>query len=109
MLAICSPSDPLAEGAKRSAVSRAYYAAFCSVRNYAAQHLNYSIQHSSQDHRQLLNHLRRIGTAPWDDVENKLRDLRQYRNRCDYEDSVSNLDNIVEASLRLASEILNVL
>lgn len=92
----------------RSSVSRAYYAAFCSVRNYAIQHFSYQPKGNSRIHRELPEYLEQQNNPLWDDIADKLRELRIYRNRCDYDDHVSDLDNIVEVSLRLASEILSV-
>ncbi|GBC94202.1 hypothetical protein HRbin15_02710 [bacterium HR15] len=101
-------SEPLGEAAQRTAVSRAYYAAFCATRDYAVQQLSYHPQHSGKDHSELQKHLRRYG-GQWTTVANKLEDLRKFRNQCDYEKQVQNLDSMVAQSLTLASEVFSQL
>jgi hypothetical protein len=65
----------------RSAVSRAYFGAFCHARNYAESFLNYQPKQDERDHGSLRAHLkgkRRQGDA------DRLERLRQWRNDADY-------------------------
>lgn len=100
--------EPLNEAAKRTAVSRAYYAAFCAARDHAVQQLNYQSQQTGRDHSELQKHLRGLG-GQWKAVADNLENLRKIRNQCDYDQQVSNLDTIASWSLKLASKVLNAL
>jgi len=70
------------EAAYRCAVSRAYYAAFCHSRNYAATRMQYIPERSEKDHKKLRLHLAQRGLP---DVSRNLDRLRQWRNDCDYD------------------------
>ena len=74
------------EAAKRAAVSRAYYGAFCYARNYATNNLGFVPRDDDTDHGSLRAHLRRRrrhATADHLDL------LRAKRNECDYLDELS--------------------
>jgi len=86
-----------AEAAKRSAVSRAYYAAFCHTRNYAEKHLGFQRTRSGKDHGFLRKHLGQQGPY-WKQIEDELRDLHEWRKRCDYDDAISNNLDIMVAN-----------
>ncbi len=62
-----------AEAAQRSAVSRAYYAAFCWVRNYAERNFGFQRKGEAQDHKLLRDHLRQQGKNQLASQLNKLR------------------------------------
>lgn len=69
------------EAALRSAVSRAYYAAFCHARNYAQYRDNFTPTGFGQDHALVRNHFknRRIRS-----IHTHLTRLIQWRESCDY-------------------------
>ncbi len=74
-------AGPNAEANYRSAVSRAYFGAFCHARNYAESFLKYQPKQDERDHGSLRAHLkgkRRQGDA------DRLERLRQWRNDADY-------------------------
>jgi hypothetical protein len=76
-----SSTNTNAEALYRSAVSRAYFAAFCHARNYAESFLKYQPKQDERDHGSLRAHLkgkRRHGDA------DRLERLRQWRNEADY-------------------------
>jgi len=78
-----------AEAYFRSAMSRAYFGAFCHARNYAVSFLQFSPRDDQDDHGRLRAHLqqkRRAGDA------SRLERLRQWRNRADYDDDLSGLN-----------------
>jgi len=87
----------------RTALSRAYYAAFCYARNYARDFLRFDPRDDPDDHGRLRNHLRskkRGGTAT------RLDRLRQWRNESDYHDETSmDLALVVEAALAEAEYV----
>lgn len=94
------------EASNRAAVSRAYYAAFCRLRNYAEANLGFQRTGTPQDHELLRRHLRQLGGA-WTGVAASLRDLRAWRNQCDYDDTVPNLNTVVSAALSHAASVLS--
>lgn len=73
--------SPSAEAAYRSAVSRAYYAAFCHVRNYARDQLGFTPRYDADDHGRLRAFLNKGKTRI---LASRLDRLRQWRNECDY-------------------------
>lgn len=93
------------EASNRSCVSRAYYAAFCTARNYAESHLGFVRTGTPRDHALLRQHLQSLGGA-WSIVAENLQSLRTYRNQCDYEDSVANLNRMATDSIQLAEFVI---
>lgn len=91
------------EAAYRTAVSRAYYAAFCWARNYAAMKLEFRPTKGSEDHRLLRKHFSRKG---YGELASHLNKLRKWRNECEYEDNVSDLSYHVKYSMDLAARII---
>ena len=81
------------ESAYRSAVSRAYYAAFCYARNYARDNEEFTPTGSPEDHRKLREHFRRRKRV---NIAACLDELRRWRNDCDYEDIVNNVEEKVK-------------
>ncbi|MCX7925442.1 MAG: hypothetical protein N2554_06480 [Fimbriimonadales bacterium] len=94
------------EASNRAAVSRAYYAAFCTVRNYAEANLGFQRTGTPQDHELLRRHLRQQGGV-WTNVAAYLRELRAWRNQCDYDDVVPNLPALTSAALGRAAIVLS--
>jgi hypothetical protein len=65
--------------------SRAYYAAFCHVRNYARDKLGFRPRNDADDHGRLHARLKQ---GKLRGVAVKLERLREWRNACDYEDQL---------------------
>ena len=89
----------------RSAISRAYFSAFCHARNYARDKEKYVPQMTAEDHKTLRQHFifkKRMNIA------NHLQDLRNWRNDCDYHDDVDNMDIMTNKSIDKASNILRI-
>jgi GrpB-like predicted nucleotidyltransferase (UPF0157 family) len=76
------------EASERTAVSRAYFAAYCHVRDYATRHLRFRPQGNYQDHELLRDHLRSQGGSRQALAAN-LDELRKWRNDVDYQLIVS--------------------
>src|SRR5262249_55085548 len=75
-----------AEAFLRTALSRAYYGAFCHARNYARDWLGFRPRNDGDDHGRLRDHLKR--KKRWA-VAVKLQRLREWRNECDYFDKLT--------------------
>lgn len=99
----CKEGRLPSEAEKRTAVSRAYYACFCHIRNYEAIHRNFPATYTYQDHKELLTHLKNQGDYQ---AANKLHKLRKRRNDCDYSDVVSDLDLVVRKAIEEAEGLL---
>ena len=98
--------QPGNEAALRSAVSRAYYAAFCLAR----EHLLHTTElFGSRSRRPRLSH-RTVWLTYQRDVDRRIgmdgNRLRELRNLVDYEDVVPNLDNAVRSALSTSRRIL---
>jgi hypothetical protein len=72
---------PEPEPLLRSAVSRAYFGAYCHARNYAAEFLGFEARQDVDDHGRLRAHL--TGKRHKGDAD-RLAQLRQLRNDADY-------------------------
>ncbi|MGC8838175.1 MAG: hypothetical protein ACP5UM_07135 [Anaerolineae bacterium] len=79
------------------------YAAFCSARNHAARYMGFSPSGKAEDHRYLIEHLQKRGLVG---LASSLRELRIWRNQCDYDDLVQGLEHMVRDALESAQEIL---
>ncbi len=87
------------EPALRGAISRAYYGAFCYVRNYARDRLGFQPRNSPEDHGRLRAYLKKGKTQV---LSERLDDLRQWRNECDYWDELP-FDLTLQATLAIES------
>jgi uncharacterized protein (UPF0332 family) len=100
------------ESAKRAAVSRAYYAAFCFARNYAKDQYGRTKGKGSREHADIIAFYKTLSSvrADFDDIAENLDDLRQWRNFCDYDDDIlQNLDDLATNALDEAQEIIRIL
>lgn len=95
------------EAAHRSAVSRAYYAAFCHARGCAR--LNFVPKKSASDHRGVRQALTKSPDPQLRAISGTLDRLRKSRNLCDYDDDVTDLSAMVSRALRDAQQVLNEL
>ena len=93
------------EASARTAVSRAYYAAFCHARNFAGEFSRFKAQHTSRDHKALREHYRNHPLG----VAEILDDLRKWRNACDYEDNINQIEIMKNKALKRAGEIMDIL
>lgn len=91
------------EAALRCAVSRAYYSAFCYARNYASFHEGFLPQKHHEDHGNLRKHFTGVKKIKIADILDR---LRQWRNSCDYEDTVTNLSLLFNQAVSQAAEVL---
>jgi uncharacterized protein (UPF0332 family) len=94
------------EACHRSAISRAYYAAFHAARAYVREH--HPAEHlpgGPEDHGRVWRILEtsgRLGSR----MGRLGKDLRRWRNQADYETSVAGLPRLVERAVVDAGEIL---
>ncbi|RMG51406.1 MAG: HEPN domain-containing protein [Acidobacteria bacterium] len=91
------------EATNRTAVSRAYYAAFCWARNYAASRMGYQRTGQVEDHASLRAHMKARGKSQ---TASRLNKLRKWRNQCDYDDHVPNLNTLVQSAIKIADRVI---
>ncbi len=91
------------EAAGRTAVSRAYYAAYCWARNYAMSQLGFQPTGKPKDHKRLREHLKYHGKPQ---VASQLNMLRRWRIDCDYHDQVHNINTMVKSALEIADKVI---
>jgi uncharacterized protein (UPF0332 family) len=92
---------------KRSAVSRAYYAMFCTARNELVDNADeYSPPECGSEHKYVWDSYKENrhprGTREIGVLGNR---LRRYRNIADYDDVVVNLPDIVEDAMNAARDL----
>jgi uncharacterized protein (UPF0332 family) len=96
------------EAAYRSAVSRAYYAAFNYACVYAENHLSFSRTREAEDHRRLRELFIGRGNPT---TAALLDDLRKWRNTCDYDDTkpIRLITELVSPAISKADELIKAL
>lgn len=95
------------EACQRSAISRAYYAAFCHARNYARDRHAFVPRYDNSDHRGIRQYLQphRVGRR----VCPQLARLMTWRQQCDYDDHVEGLSSLAAQAIQYAEEIIRLL
>ncbi|MDN7024021.1 HEPN domain-containing protein [Methanoculleus sp. FWC-SCC1] len=95
------------EAAYRSAISRAYYAAFCHAKWHAKDNFLFEPADNEEDHRDLRDHLKDHGKK---DIARYLTQLRQWRNESDYDDPAYNATSQkVQSAISLAEKVVSTL
>jgi len=97
------------EALLRTAVSRAYYAAFAMARNRLRDVEGLSMPSDVNANRTVARFYERAGDVARAEIGFKLRRLREDRNRCDYDDEVIDLAAIAADSLARAADVLALL
>ena len=77
-----SQSTPCREAACRSAVSRAYFAAFCFARDYAQDKYSFRPSETGEDHSEVRRLFQARGQGK---VAANLGRLLSWRTKCDYD------------------------
>ncbi len=92
------------EAAFRSAMSRAYYAAFCHARNYARYHQGFVPTHTAKDHTRVREYFQKL---EMNEIATRLDSLRKWRNNSDYDDTVSNISIMLSSAIKEAEKVVN--
>lgn len=96
------------EASLRSAVSRAYYSAFCSARNWL-QEDGAAVPKTSQAHRREWNEFEGHSDVERRRVGQLGNRLRHSRNKADYDNTVNRLEDVALNALVDAEAILEFL
>ena len=94
------------EAAFRCAISRAYYAAFCHARNYARDRHGFKPDYKPEDHFRVREYFQKLGHVK---IAGDLELLRQWRNKCDYDDDISNIPIMCLGAITAAQNIFESL
>jgi uncharacterized protein (UPF0332 family) len=95
------------EATFRSAISRAYYGAFCHARNFIRDRAGFIPYNNAEDHSRVRRHFQRQGKP---DISDSLNNLRRWRNTCDYQDIIGkDLAQIVSDAIQNAQEVIDKL
>ncbi len=98
------------EGALRSAVSRAYYAAFCSARNVARERGEFTPTSSVKDHHLVRKHFGNSSHSVRRKISADLGRLRRRRNQADYHDTLDGEPiSLAQSSVTIARNVLDAL
>ena len=103
-------NDNIKEAYYRTVISRAYYAAFCTARNYLRDTLNIRISkvdaHISvisefKEQRELKNS---------HNISNTLQSLRNHRNMADYDDICKiHLDGVAQHAIKESQRVIDLI
>jgi uncharacterized protein (UPF0332 family) len=97
------------EAALRSAVSRAYYAAFCASRNLVRDRGEFKPTRTGKDHRLVKEHFRKSPAKNRQQIAAWLDRLHIDRNEVDYEDMITNPEALARFSVINARKVLDAL
>jgi len=105
------PNSPGPEEASlRSAISRAYYAAYCSARNLARDGGEITLTHTGRDHWLVQKHFQDSPNPVRRKIGADLDRLRDYRRQADYKDSLDDsAGSQAGFSVRVARNVLKTL
>jgi uncharacterized protein (UPF0332 family) len=97
------------ESALRSSISRSYYAAFCSTRNYLLCQ-KCSLPSDNTIHREIRITLEQSGNTESLRIAQNLRRLHNMRKKADYDDNItSNINSMAIDALIKAEDIIDTL
>lgn len=97
------------EAGKRSAISRAYYAAFCHARNYASSHWGFIPLKTAEDHDKVATLFLNQDDEVISNIGSDLQTLRSWRNKCDYDDTWNGFPMSVAPAINASSQVFDVL
>lgn len=106
-----TPTDtPLHEAAYRSAISRAYYAAFCETRNLLHNTREYLPKFNAEDHRDMVDWLQKSSESKKRLIGKNLGELREDRNSADYDNKLIGIaPKMAAKAVQFAKKILRML
>jgi uncharacterized protein (UPF0332 family) len=97
------------EAKLRSAISRAYYAAFCKARNHLRDKQGFFIPPTGEAHKIVWRRFRNSPDKSRKRIGENLRRLLHDRRQADYEDVVNNLPTLTHKALARANQVISSL
>ena len=108
-LASVASSSVNREAKLRSAISRAYYAAFINARNHLRDREGLLIPKTSDAHRYVKDQFQHSCDLVRQSLGGKLLRLRDFRRQADYVDTFPGLVGITQTALKLSEEVIAIL
>lgn len=105
-LANAEAGEPTFEARLRSAISRAYYAAFCEARNHLRDVQGIPVSVGPQAHRQVRVIYEQSPDVVRGRIGHNLERLRVLRNHADYDDVIADPLGDATKAVQIASEAL---
>jgi uncharacterized protein (UPF0332 family) len=102
-------SQPQAEARYRAAISRAYYAAFCSARNHLNSVERKGILPGARVHAEVRKTFAEHPNPVRRKIGLQLDRLFENRKRADYEDDFTGVDRAAGFTLKKATEVIETL
>lgn len=94
------------EAAQRAAISRAYYAAYCSARNKLEDwQLLKRNQRSKTSHQDVWGIFEDDSRPGWEQVGQEGHNMKEDRRKADYEDQIRDLDRFTKKAMRRAKRL----
>jgi uncharacterized protein (UPF0332 family) len=106
---VAAPPDGLDEAAFRCAISRSYYAAFCTARDWAQEHDKLRLTRSAADHGDVERHFRFSNDRERQKVGNWLKRLYNSRATADYDTNEAINASLAAATVQEAKNVLDKL
>ncbi|AJI24858.1 hypothetical protein H8R29_23460 [Priestia megaterium] len=94
---------------KRSAISRAYYSAYCNARNFLESKGLGLIPGKKNDHQAIWNAFSKLKGADLVSIATTGDRLKQKRKKADYDDRINNLDKITKRAITEAETINSII
>lgn len=101
-----SKKNTQTEAYLRSAISRAYYAAFCKARNRLLTIDRLIIDDDENIHQFVTEEYLTSADQERKSIGNYLKKLRKDRNKADYKDDFVNLETDAKAAIKKADQIM---
>jgi uncharacterized protein (UPF0332 family) len=93
------------DAARRSAVSRAYYAVFCDARNALEIRSLFDRREAESHHQEVWDAFEDDPRREWKRIGAFGHLLREARRKADYDDEISNLPHLTEGAMRQARKL----
>ena len=106
---VATPPNGLEEAAFRCAISRSYYAAFCTARDWAKERDQLTLTRSAADHGDVERHFRFSNDRERQKIGNWLKRLYNSRATADYDTSAVINAALAAASVQEAQNVLDEL
>jgi uncharacterized protein (UPF0332 family) len=94
------------EAELRSAISRAYYAAFCKSRNYLQERRHVALSSGADVHKEVYERFSNSQDKNLRAIGVDLKRLRGFRNKADYDNTFGGLHNASELCVGLADDTI---
>lgn len=93
----------------RAAIGRAYYAAFCSARDFLRSRGEIPTDKSKSTHHLVISRFRGYNDPKWASIGDKLSDMKDERTTADYEVRADGLEEKAILTITISNEVIGLL